>query len=212
MLRRDEGSAIPVWYRLPEHSLAARPSFDWEQVRYATSFVGSYSNEMRRAAVLSVQRQAPELKFFLSVSQGFSVSGANRILKTANPMSEAERQDVFLKAMRQSLTVLCPPGVGPQSIRLYETMLMGRIPILFGDSALYPLESRAGYDSFCLRVGKDEILDTGRSLKEFLGSYPPEELHEKCALACRAWNRLFAHGKLRTLLSEAEQMFGVDFS
>ncbi|MDL2307289.1 glycosyltransferase family 47 protein [Desulfovibrio sp. OttesenSCG-928-C06] len=211
LLRSDATNAVPTWYRLPEHSLKARPSFDWRQVRYQLSFVGSYSNEVRRAAVLSIQKQAPELKFFLSVSQGFAVSDGKMIVKSADPMSQAERQEIFLKSMRESLLALCPPGVGPQSIRLYETMLMGRIPVLFGDNVQYPLEKEAAYDAFCLRVSTDELLDTGNIIREFLRSHSEEELRDKCVLACQTWNRLFARNKLRTLLEQAGKLYGLTF-
>ncbi len=117
-----------------------------------------------------------------------------------DPAKTAARQQLYRRSLKKSLTVLCPPGVGPHSIRLYETMYMGRIPVIFGDEAVYPLENLIDYDGFCLRVPGGEIMETGNILKEWLRGQSEDVLMERCVRACRTWNACFAPDKLLPLM------------
>ena len=89
---------------------------------------------------------------------------------------------------------------------MYETMYMGRMPVLFGDSAVYPLEWKIDYSAFCLRIGKDEIMQTGDILADWFGSHAEEEVRERCILACRTWNACFAPGRILPLLLEEARL------
>jgi hypothetical protein len=212
LLKAQRHLAVPLWYGLPSHTLRAGASFDWSAIRYAVSFVGADSHIVRRAMLVSIRKQAPELKTFFNLRNELKVIGSYFLKSSKNPEELQAAQAAFLKSIAESFSVLCPPGVGPQSIRLYETMALGRIPVIFGTHVAYPLEGRPeenliDYDEFCLRIPEEEILNTGSILKNFFAQTSEEELRARCILACRIWNRRFAKGKLRTLLSEAKRKF-----
>jgi hypothetical protein len=214
LLKAQQHLAVPLWYSLPPHTLKAGASFDWSSIRHAVSFVGADSHIVRRIALASIRKQAPELKTFFNLRKELKVVGGYFFTPPKSPETLQTEQAVFLKSIAESFSVLCPPGIGPQSIRLYETMALGRIPIIFGALAAYPLEGNPGenlvdYDTFCLRIPGEEILNTGSILKNFFARTSAEELRARCVLACRTWNRRFAAGKLRTLLSEAKRKFGL---
>lgn len=201
---------IAAPYALPSHMFDDAPVFDWSAVRYDTSFVGNLTNPTRRAVVTSVQRQAPGLRVLVDFDDAPMPDGPHCINTRVkdDPEKTAARQRLYRKSLRESLTVLCPPGIGPHSIRMYETMYMGRIPVLFGDSAVYPLERKMDLGAFCLRIPKGALLETGVILKNWMGSRTEEELHAMCVLACRAWNAYLAPGKLLPyLLEEARDRF-----
>jgi len=201
---------VAVPYRLPAHVLDDTPVFDWKGIRYDTTFVGNLTNPVRRAVVTSVQRQGGGLRALIDYDDAPVTDGLhcfNTRVKD-DPEKTAARQKVYRKSLKESLTVLCPPGIGPHSIRMYETMYMGRIPILFGDSAVYPLERIIDYGAFCLRVPKEMLLDTGTILEDWLKSRKEEGLHAMCVQACRTWNTYFAPDKfLPYLLEEARSRF-----
>jgi hypothetical protein len=214
LLKTQRHLAVPLWYSLPRHTLKAGASFDWSAIRYAVSFVGANSHIVRRIMLASIRKQAPELKVFFNLRDELKVAGGYFFKPSKNPEEAQAEQAIFLKSIAESFSVLCPPGVGPQSIRLYETMALGRIPVIFGAHAAYPLEGRPeenmiDYDSFCLRIPEEEILNTGSILKNFFAQTSEEELRARCVLACRIWNRRFAAGKLRTLLNEAQRKFAL---
>ncbi|MDL2210815.1 glycosyltransferase family 47 protein [Desulfovibrio sp. OttesenSCG-928-O18] len=203
-------ACVSMPYALPAHMAHEAPSFDWSQIRYDTSFVGNITNAARPAAVASIKKQAPELRFFADVDNSFVVRDGyffnTRV--SGDPAKTARRQELFRASLKESLTVLCPPGVGPHSIRLYETMSMGRVPVLFGDDAVYPLAKLVGYEDFCLVIPHDEIMNTGNILKAWLAAKGEETLHEMGVAACRAWNRYLVPEKVHGfLLAEARTRF-----
>jgi hypothetical protein len=193
---------VPMPHFLPEHMFLASPSFDWDAVRYDASFVGNMTHVARRAMVASVRRQAPELRFFVDFDDNFIIRGRYYFSTRSHPdaAKTARRQELYRESLKKTLTVLCPPGVGPHTFRMYETMYMGRIPVLFRDDAVFPLERLVAYEDFCFFLPREEIMNTGLLLKAWLRGKTREELRERCALACRTWNRYFAPDKVLPLL------------
>ncbi|CAK7071164.1 MAG: hypothetical protein DELT_01891 [Desulfovibrio sp.] len=197
-------------YPLPEHILAAKPSFDWRMICYDTSSVGNATNVLRKAAVLSVQQQAPTLRLLADFDDAFVIRDGY-FFNTRERTDKAEqfrRQTLYKESLIRSLTILCPPGVGPYSFRMYETMYMGRIPVLFEDDPVYPLENAIDYAAFCIRIPRLEVMNTGEILRRKLWDTPLDELHQMGVLACRTWNSFLAPEKvLPFLMEEARERF-----
>ena len=202
--RQIAAVCIPMPYTLPPHMVGESPVFNRDSIRFDVSFVGNLTNIVRKAAVASVRQQAPELRLLLDYDDSFVVSNGYyyNTREGKNPVKTAARQQLFRQSLKESLTVLCPPGVGPHSIRLYETMYMGRIPVIFGSEAVYPLENLIDYDGFCLRIPDGELMNTGAILKEWLHDQSEDALMERCVRACRTWNTYFAPGKLLGFMLE----------
>lgn len=181
---------IVMPYSVPAHVLADAPSFDWESLRYACSFVGGFTHAYRNVACVSLKREMGS-RFYDGGFEKIDILGSVFVHKEMSPQELAERQERFRRVTRASLTVLCPPGVGPQSIRLYETLYYGRIPVLFTRKVRYPLEHLIDYERFCFFIDEDEIMETGPVLSRLLAEHSTEELRERCVLACKIWNRYF---------------------
>jgi hypothetical protein len=119
------------------------------------------------------------------------------------------RQELFVRSIKDSFAVLCLPGVGPQSVRLYEAMYLGRIPVLFGQSIVYPLESKIDYAAFALFIEPEQVVHTGRILREWFALQSRDSLRQRWIAACKTWNDFFApERKLENLLAEAKEKFG----
>jgi Exostosin family len=75
-----------------------------------------------------------------------------------------ERQARFRDVLRRSRFVLCPRGKGTSSIRLFETLAMGRVPVIISDD----WEAPCGLDwgSFSLRWPEREISGLVEYLEE----------------------------------------------
>lgn len=208
LTRQNAGRAIGTWYELPEHTAAARASFDWGTLSYDCAFVGNMTNPLRKAALLSLQHQGGGLRLKIDLDDSLYFKGDYYYSYEQSPEQKAARQKIYLEATRQSLTVLCPPGIGPHSIRLYETMHLGRIPVTFGEDAVYPFSAEIDYNSFCLNIPMAELMNTGSLLQTWLSECAPGQLHEMCVTACRAWNKYLAPDtKLPRLLSAADKMW-----
>jgi len=75
---------------------------------------------------------------------------------------EAQHKEEYLEAIRDSVFTLCPTGSGPNSIRIYEALALGSIPVILtrdlalpGDAALWEAvcifeeDSAEGYARAC---------------------------------------------------------------
>ena len=56
----------------------------------------------------------------------------------------------YLQSLRDTRFVLCPRGSGLNSVRFFETMAVGRIPVLISDETKLPLEDIIPYQEFVL--------------------------------------------------------------
>ncbi|MGI8891429.1 MAG: exostosin domain-containing protein [Chthoniobacterales bacterium] len=61
----------------------------------------------------------------------------------------------YAESIRTSKFVLCPRGVSPSSVRLFDTMRMGRVPVILSDGWLAP--SGPVWDQFSLRVPENSL-------------------------------------------------------
>jgi len=193
--RRPEADfpfCIPLPYRLPDHNRLEKPKFNHPHLKYDCSFVGGFSHPIRNIACAAVARE-PELRFFNGGFKSIEIhENGFFTTKEFTPEENARRQALFRRVTRESLMVLCPPGVGPQSYRFYETLYHGRIPILFTRKIRYPLEHLIDYERFCFFIGENELLETGVIIKRILREHPLDALWERCILACKTWNTYFA--------------------
>jgi hypothetical protein len=68
--------------------------------------------------------------------------------------ASAEQRAVFWKryadAGRRSQFILCPRGVAPSSIRLFETMCLGRVPVILADEWVPPQGPR--WENFSIQI------------------------------------------------------------
>ena len=187
----DSPSCIPMPYMVPPHVLADRPDFNFSRIRYDCSFVGGFNHIIRNAACASVAHE-PDVRFFDGSFESIESGDTGFYIVRTFPQEEtARRQELFRRVTKDSLMVLCPPGIGPQSFRFYETLYYGRIPVLFTQAVRYPLEHLIEYDAFSFRIALEDVLETGRILKRILHEHSKEDMHERCVRACKTWNAFF---------------------
>jgi hypothetical protein len=56
----------------------------------------------------------------------------------------------FLKEIAKSKFIFCPRGIGSSSFRLYQTMMVGSVPIETGMND-YPFDNEIDWNTFCIR-------------------------------------------------------------
>lgn len=205
---KNAGSAVGTWYDLPFYCANEKASFNRQEIRYDCAFVGNITNPLRKAAILSLQHQCEGLRLKIDLDDSLYLQDGYYFQRERTPEQLAARQRLYLDATRQSLAVLCPPGIGPHSIRMYETMHLGRVPVLFDTGAVYPFADDMDYSAFCLFIPGDRVMDTGSILRKELAARHPEELCEMGVLACKTWNSRFAPEKgLPELLKAASARY-----
>jgi len=96
-----------------------------------------------------------------------------------------ERRRQFAEVMFRSKFFLCPRGTGTSSIRLYETLSAGRVPVIIADAWVPPAGPR--WDDFSLRWPEARIAELPAYLAAREG-----DAEEMGLLAREAYQRWFA--------------------
>jgi Exostosin family len=78
-----------------------------------------------------------------------------------------ERRKSFAETLFRSKFVLCPRGMGTSSIRLYETLAAGRVPVVVSDQWVPPTGPK--WDEFCLRWPENRIDELPGALRDLEG-------------------------------------------
>ena len=124
---------------------------------YLFSFMGSVRNAPVRRGLATLKH---ERGFFQNTTEEF-----DRILDLK--MGERERLDYdrrYAEVAKASKFVLCPRGLSASSIRLFETMRMGRAPVILSDDWVPP----AGpcWEKFSIRIREKDFAEIPRLLEE----------------------------------------------
>jgi hypothetical protein len=65
----------------------------------------------------------------------------------------------FFKNIQDNIYIFCLRGNGNFSVRFYETLIMGRIPILVDTDVRLPLSDQIDWNQHCLLVSEDSIVE-----------------------------------------------------
>lgn len=106
----------------------------------------------------------------------------------AGVKSESERivtTTEFYENIKNSHYTFCIRGGGNFSLRLYETLAMGRIPLLINTNCSLPFQSFIDWSKHCVIVGESNFTNTEDELLRFHSKY-----NEKQFLELQTSNRL----------------------
>jgi hypothetical protein len=177
---------------IDDHLFGLQP---WNAPKHLFSFCGTISNHSVRQEIADkLSDRGLVANSAANVVRSFTI-GDNDAIKTL--------RDQLRATAANSLFVLCPRGKGAGSIRVFETMQMGRCPVIVSDEWLEP----AGMDwpRFSIRVPEKDvsqipdILESRRSEAEELGQRALAAYAEHFSVQRRlAW---FAN-RMREMLQE----------
>jgi len=104
----------------------------------------------------------------------------------------------YSRLLADSRFVFCPRGDGLTSLRFFETLAFGRIPILVADQAALPLECDIPYDEFVVRVPECQVENWEAYVDAFLVAHP--DLERSSSLARNAYLLWFTLSSLNRLV------------
>jgi hypothetical protein len=114
----------------------------------------------------------------LKKSDAISTTFILRKLYRAGVKSEEEKQKTsleFFKNIENNLYTVCMRGAGNFSVRLYETLMMGRIPVVIASDAKLPLENYINWEKHIVITNSESLL---KDLVVFHEKYSNEALIE----------------------------------
>jgi hypothetical protein len=124
--------------------------------KYLASFVGSSTTHPLRQQILSLRRD----DFLLRDTRATSY----RMNYEADPLERAPFYLAYADAMANARFSLCPRGVGAGSVRLFESMKMGRACIILSDA--WRPNDGVDWDSFSIRVPEADVSRIPQILEE----------------------------------------------
>jgi len=182
------GLAGGKWYRLAYrlaklriHRLSFRLGLNpWEPPPFEPTIF--------RHKVLSLLRESPEIecKFILRDRYRAGYRAPKK-----DPFHPTRLE--YVQNMLESDYIVCMRGGGNFSVRFYETLSMGRIPVVIDTDHLLPYDGIINYRQYTVWVQLEELLSAARKIKEFhsyLSSEQFLELQKRCrALWCEYLSR-----------------------
>ena len=121
----------------------------------------------RRAAIRALENH-PRIEANFIMRDSFAGN------KATTRMDPTQSRREYLENMLDSDFVLCPKGDGNYSVRFYEALSLGRIPILIDTDIVLPLEAVVDY-SCILRVSHRDIVRLGDIVADFYDSLTDEK-------------------------------------
>ena len=86
-----------------------------------------------------------------------------------------ELRKEYIKNILESDFSLAVKGDGNFSIRFYEILSLGRVPLFVNTDCVLPLEDVINYDDFILKVDYKNIKHTAQIVSDFYGNLPENE-------------------------------------
>lgn len=126
-----------------------------------------------RRRALAALRDSPDVATdFITRS---SYSGSEKTL-TVDPV---QARTEYIDNIKNSDFILAPKGDGNFSIRFFETLSLGRIPLLIDTDCPLPLEEDITYDDCILRVNYRELNKLPEIVADYYEKLTPETYLEK---------------------------------
>lgn len=104
----------------------------------------------------------------------------------------------YINTLNESKFSLCPSGSGPNSIRLWESLSFGTIPVILADTYILPEIKGLEWNKYVIRWEECEI----EKLYDYLKTVPIEEIEAKSNLCRELYNRYFADDKQHIIIEE----------
>ncbi len=174
--RRRERDRDFTWAGPGTSSLPISPPA--HDLPYLFSFMGSVRNAPVRGKLATLRH---DRSFFQNTTEDF-----DRVLH--GKMAERERFDYerrYAEVAKASKFVLCPRGLSVSSIRLFETMRMGRVPVILSDDWIAPTGPR--WDTCAIWIREKDFAEVPRLLEQ----REPEAV-KMGELARKEWEEWFA--------------------
>ena len=102
--------------------------------------------------------------------------------------------EFYIKTMNNSKISLCPRGTGPSTIRLWEAMAVGSVPMMISDSLELPLGKEIDWEKHIIRVPERDI----KNIEDYI---LPEDRLQKMSKNCiETYNKYFSESEMHNIV------------
>jgi hypothetical protein len=183
-------NAVGVRSKLRRH-LATIPAASRTAARLGVTLEAQHDSRARALALYALSRSSGLRTNFLMRDGWFNRAFENGVNESLLRQSREE----FFDNIINSDYVLCARRTGNYSIRFYETLSCGRIPILVNTDCVLPYEEWIDWKRYCVWVEESELPNIADKVLEFHERLSPSEFEELQRECRRLWVQwLSPHG------------------
>ena len=148
------------------------------------SFIGSYSTHHTRKVVGELLN---------SMEAAVAKDTGNwHFYKKGKDLKDSA--NYYVKTLGNSKVSICPRGTGPSTIRMWESMAMGSVPVLISDSLQLPLADRVDWSKHIVFVPEKESSDLVKYI-------PSEEVLKEMSDNCiETYNKFFSEEQMHNII------------
>jgi hypothetical protein len=152
----------------PQRRDGLRIAASWDDKPVLASFAGAHAGHYLSDVRLRLRELAGEAGFVVRVTEGWhfeQVVYQHQVQGAA--LADSYRIDASVRDYNRLLSdsrfALCPSGAGPNTLRLWEALAVGSVPVLLG--VMPELPAGIAWDSVLLRVADDELATLPQRLR-----------------------------------------------
>jgi hypothetical protein len=165
--------------------------------KYLSSFIGQYN---KRYYLTDIRQKIFDI--FSNFKDNYIVRRKEwhydgmvyRNKKDTNKTNEEEYKDV----LRESKFSLCPSGSGPNSIRIWESMSYGSIPVILADTLVLPEIQNVDWNDYFI-IWKENSID---KLYDYLINFQKDKLEEMSNKNIQLYNKFFSFDNMEKIILE----------
>jgi hypothetical protein len=186
-------------HRLLRVRTAVGKPWGWQKIKDIAKYVLWRSGMMRkrrakiahalRAHAIGQLTKAPHVDARFLIRSQFSFNAVGVLVPGATRENAQRQRDEFVANMLDTEYHLCTRGYGNCSIRLYEALSCGRIPVLIDTSCVMPWQERIAWRYHLVWIDESEIDQIDTRLSSVHAGFSPEAFADRQA-RCRS---LFHH-------------------
>lgn len=151
----------------------------------------------KRALAKLLQSPEVETNFVRRDKSFFSPKNKQQTVK--------QQRSEFVRNLLESDYILCPRGSGNYSIRFYEALCCGRIPIIINTHCVLPYDSEIDWRRYCVWIEESELCQIGQKILEFHQRLSPDDFVELQHQCRQLWeNYIEPFGFFKSLCRQVE--------
>lgn len=175
-----------------------------KKIKYRIKVSPFHSNPIS-PSFLSIRARSLSL---IEKEKGIQNNFIKRAAYRAGALTEIERTETtkeYFRNMAESDYIVCVRGGGNFSVRLYETLAMGRIPVFINTDCLLPLSDSIIWRDHMVWVEHSELKQIGQKIKEFHNQLTPDDFNNLQKRNRKLWEeKLTIGGYFNNLLLRLE--------
>jgi hypothetical protein len=167
-----------------KRALSRSPGVSRLSYRLGVQLTNNHPFSTRAAALEAASRSHEVQTNFILRDKWFNGAfEGGRLNRTR--MDESRRE--YVENMFASDYVLCTRGSGNYSIRFYEALSSGRIPVFVNTDCVLPFEEWIDWKQYCVWVEEREVSRVAERIAEFHESLSPAEFKDRQRACRRLW-------------------------